>query len=164
MSAKMFFRPINCHLKVKLDHDISTNLGFLRAQCSAFSYFWSTLMTSHNPYLSKLSFSKVVLVLTYALESFKIFLFHQMLQKLFQKIILFKNKSCFTIQPIYLLWRSFRPFPSKVKPGGSNLKAMQRAEGAENLLDYLSCYICLKSCKCKPKEESKYFNISYYCS
>ena len=31
---------------------------------------------------------------------------------------------------------------------------------AENFLDYLRCYICLKSYKCKPKEESKYYNIS----
>ena len=30
---------------------------------------------------------------------------------------------------------------------------------AENFLDYLRCYICLKSCKCKPKEES---NIKIY--
>ena len=50
------------------------------------------------------------------------------------------------------------------RPGGSNFKVMRRAEGAENFLDYLRCYICLKSCKCKLKEESKYYNISYYCS
>ena len=47
---------------------------------------------------------------------------------------------------IHIYQRSYRPT-------GSNFKVMRRAERAKNFLDYLRCYICLKSCKCKPKQE-----------